>query len=205
MATTLMTNTPQTASTWQVDAWLNADSPITLASLRGRVVVMLAFQMLCPGCVAHALPLAARVHRVFPQSQVAMLGLHTVFEHHEAMSPVGLRAFMHEYRVTFPVGIDRPASRGPIPETMRAYAMRGTPTWLLYDTDGTLRQQYFGDIDALRLGAEIMHLVDERLVDNRLADDRLIVDRMPQHRIEAAGVKPSTDACGETGCALPDG
>jgi hypothetical protein len=155
-----MTTTTMIASEWQVDEWLNAAGPITLASLRGRVVVMLAFQMLCPGCVAHALPLATRVHRLFPHTQVAMLGLHTVFEHHEAMSPVGLRAFMHEYRIPFPVGIDRPGIHSPIPDTMRTYAMRGTPTWLLYDTAGQLRQQFFGDIDGLRLGAEIAGLLD---------------------------------------------
>jgi AhpC/TSA family len=154
------TTTSETVE-WQIDQWLNTPAPITLASLQGRVVVMLAFQMLCPGCVAHALPLAARVHRLFPQQRVAMLGLHTVFEHHDAMTPVSLRAFMHEYRILFPVGIDRPGKRDAIPKTMRAYAMRGTPTWLLYDTKGQLQQHFFGDVDALRLGAEIMRLSDD--------------------------------------------
>jgi hypothetical protein len=183
-----MTTTTRSASEWQIHEWLNADRPITLESLRGRVVVMLAFQMLCPGCVAHALPLATRVHRVFPQSEVVMLGLHTVFEHHEAMSPVGLRAFMHEYRIPFPVGIDRPASLGPTPETMRDYAMRGTPTWLLYDREGQLRQQFFGDVDALRLGAEIMRLVE---------------DRAERRDIASSATKPVSDACDDTACPMP--
>lgn len=183
-----MNNTIMTASEWQVDEWLNADGPIMLASLRGRVVVMLAFQMLCPGCVAHALPLATRLHRMFPKSEVAMLGLHTVFEHHEAMSSVALHAFMHEYRVPFPVGIDRPGIHGPIPDTMRAYGMQGTPTWLLYDIEGRLRQQFFGDMDALRLGAEIMRLVDDR----------------PERRsIEPVAAKPGSGPCGEAVCPLP--
>ena len=194
-----MTATTSTASEWQVDEWLNAAGPITLASLRGRVVVVLAFQMLCPGCVAHALPLATRVHRVFPQSQVAMLGLHTVFEHHEAMSPIALRAFMHEYRVPFPVGIDRPASRGPIPETMRSYAMRGTPTWLLYDTDGQLRQQWFGDIDALRLGAEIIHAEIKHTEIKHSVDDR-----SQTRGIANAVAKPGAGACDDVACTLPD-
>ncbi len=151
-----------TTPAWQIDEWLNTKTPITLDALRGRVVVVLAFQMLCPGCVAHALPLATRVHRTFPAPQVAMLGLHTVFEHHEAMPPVALRAFLHEYRIPFPVGVDRPGNHGPIPDTMRTYAMRGTPTWLLFDRQGQLQEQVFGDIDALRLGAEIMRLIDDR-------------------------------------------
>lgn len=170
---------------WQVDEWLNTPHPITLASLQGRVVVMLAFQMLCPGCVSHALPLATRVHRLFPQQQVAMLGLHTVFEHHEAMSPVSLRAFMHEYRIPFPVGIDRPSRRDAIPDTMRAYAMRGTPTWLLYDTEGRLRQHFFGDVDALRLGAEIM---------------RLSGDGAESRAAGTTGERAAADDCSGTAC-----
>lgn len=43
----------------QVSEWLNTPQPISLAPLRGRVVVLHAFQMLCPACVAHGLPPAA--------------------------------------------------------------------------------------------------------------------------------------------------
>lgn len=182
----------QAAAEWHVSEWLNTREPITLPSLRGRVVVLLAFQMLCPGCVAHALPLASRVYRLFPTTQVAMLGLHTVFEHHDAMLPVSLRAFVHEYRIQFPVGIDRPGTPGPIPDTMRAYRMRGTPTWLLFDSSGQLRQQYFGDVDALQLGADIMRLID-------LVDDR------PQPRMIASPAATSdVDTCDESACVRPE-
>ena len=42
----------------QVAEWINNDGPVTLLGLRGKVVVLEAFQMLCPGCVAHGLPQA---------------------------------------------------------------------------------------------------------------------------------------------------
>ncbi|KDB98015.1 primosomal protein N' family protein, partial [Bordetella bronchiseptica D993] len=45
----------------QVDAWLNTPEPLELARLRGQVVVLHAFQMLCPGCLAHGLPQAERL------------------------------------------------------------------------------------------------------------------------------------------------
>ncbi|MDE2906046.1 MAG: TlpA family protein disulfide reductase, partial [Acidobacteriota bacterium] len=45
--------------------WLNTDEPVLLDALRGKVVLIEAFQMLCPGCVSHGLPQAMRVHRVF--------------------------------------------------------------------------------------------------------------------------------------------
>ena len=155
-----------TAPTWQVAEWLNVASPLTLAGLRGLVVVAGAFQMLCPGCVAHLLPQLGRVHETFATMGVQVVGLHTVFEHHAAMTPLALRAFVHEYRIIFPVGIDQPGPAGePLPETMRAYAMQGTPTLLLYDRRGGLRGQIFGPIPDLRLGAEIMALLGERADD----------------------------------------
>jgi hypothetical protein len=45
----------------EATAWLNADAPIALDGLRGRVVLLHAFQMLCPGCVLHGVPQAQRV------------------------------------------------------------------------------------------------------------------------------------------------
>lgn len=51
---------------WSVDKWFNTQKPISLSDLRGKVVVIEAFQMLCPGCVAHGLPLAQQVHDALP-------------------------------------------------------------------------------------------------------------------------------------------
>lgn len=148
------------APEWSVSQWFNTGERPTLASLRGRVVMIEAFQMLCPGCVAHGLPLAQAVHRLFPQDQVSVIGLHTVFEHHAAMTAVSLVAFLHEYRVTFPVGIDEPGT-GALPVTMERYGMRGTPSLILIDRRGRLRAHHFGQVSELRLGAEIATLLSE--------------------------------------------
>ena len=143
-----------------VAEWLNTPQPIRLAGLRGRVVVMEAFQMLCPGCVQTGLPQLARVQEHFASDEVVVLGLHTVFEHHEVQGPrVALEAFLHEFRYGFPVGIDRPSDAGTgLPCTMAAYGMQGTPTLVLIDRQGRLRRQVFGHMPDLRLGAEIMAL-----------------------------------------------
>lgn len=152
---------PQPAPEWQVDRWFNTPAPITLASLRGRVVAVEAFQMLCPGCVSHGLPQAQRLRQVFPGERLAVIGLHTVFEHHAAMTPVALQAFLHEYRVDFPVGVDGASEGDPIPRTMRAYGMRGTPTLLLIDHAGRLRHRHFGQVDDLVLGAQVAMMLGE--------------------------------------------
>jgi thiol-disulfide isomerase/thioredoxin len=139
--------------------WFNVAEPLTLAQLRGRVVVLHAFQMLCPGCVHAGLPQAQRIAKIFPLDQVAVIGIHTVFEHHAAMTPVSLEVFIYEYGLTFPIGVDRPRDNDPIPTTMAAYGMQGTPTLVLIDRQGVVRKHSFGIEDDLRVGADIATLL----------------------------------------------
>lgn len=142
--------------------WLNAPAPLALEQLRGRVVVLHAFQMLCPGCVSHGLPQTLEVQRAFAPDAVVVLGLHSVFEHHDVMTPAALRVFVHEYRLTLPIAVDQPSDNHPLPRTMRAYGMQGTPTLVLIDAFGRIRAQYFGAVADLILGAEIGRLLAER-------------------------------------------
>ena len=144
------------APEWQIAEWVNGEPDLT-----NKVVVALAFQMLCPGCATQALPQMQRVRAAFGEADVAVVGLHTVFEHHEAMTPAALKAFAHEYRYDFLVGVDEPSPEGGIPATMAAYNMQGTPTLLLIDRQGVLRRQTFGHVPDLQLGAEIMALALE--------------------------------------------
>lgn len=150
------------APEWNVASWLNTDTPLSLADLRGSVVVVHAFQMLCPGCVSHGIPQAKSIHQAFPPGRVQVIGLHTVFEHHAAMGEIALRAFLHEYRIHFPIGIDRPDPKGnPIPLTMQAWRMQGTPTLFILDERGRIRLHHFGQLDDLRVGAVIGQLLAE--------------------------------------------
>jgi peroxiredoxin len=150
------------APQWDVAEWLNTDQQTRQSDLLGRVVVLGAFQLLCPGCVHESIPQWRNVHAFFGKIGVAMIGLHTVFEHHEAMGQATLKAFIHENRLTFPIGIDRPQMPNKaIPVTMERYEMRGTPTTILIDRHGNLRKHQFGHVPDLQLGAEIMALVAE--------------------------------------------
>jgi hypothetical protein len=159
--------------------WLNTPEPLTLAGLKGRIVLIEAFQMLCPGCVSHGLPQAQRVRDTFAPDDVAVIGVHTVFEHHAAQgSREALEAFLHEYRVSFPVAIDAPTPGQHLPQTMQAYHMQGTPTLILVDRQGRLRQQTFGRANDLALGASIGALLKEN-------------------------TEQANDACEEDGCPSP--
>jgi peroxiredoxin len=146
------------APEWSVTTWLNTETPLSVSDLRGKVVVLHSFQMLCPGCVLHGLPQAQRIHDAFCHDEVVVVGLHSVFEHHAAMTETALRAFVHEFRYTFPVGIDSHEAGSPLPLTMARYAMRGTPTVVLIDRDGVIRHHAFRREDDLRIGARIAAL-----------------------------------------------
>jgi thiol-disulfide isomerase/thioredoxin len=151
----------------ETSQWFNSDAPLSLDALRGKVVALHAFQMLCPGCVSHGIPQTQRIHETFDPADVAVLGLHTVFEHHEAMRPVSLQAFLHEYRVGFPVGVDAPGDEDGIPRTMRAYELRGTPSLILIDRNGYLRYHAFGQAPDLAVGAAIAQLIGEKFSSSR--------------------------------------
>ena len=145
----------------RVTRWLNSADPISLAALRGRVVLLHAFQMLCPACVSHGLPQALKARELFRETDLAVIGLHTVFEHHAVMNEAALQVFIAEYRLTFPIGIDEPAHTGSIPLTMQAYRLQGTPSLVLIDGQGMIRHQHFGQVSDLVLGAQIATLVAE--------------------------------------------
>ena len=173
----------------RVSAWLNTEQPLSLRGLQGRVVLLHAFQMLCPGCVSHGVPQAERAHRLYAGDGLAVVGIHTVFEHHEAMTQVALAAFLHEYRVTHPVAVDVPGSNGPIPETMSTYRLQGTPSLMLIDRVGRLRLQEFGPVDDLQLGVLL---------------GKLLAEQVPNTSALAHGEasEDAADGCRVDGCSL---
>lgn len=150
------------APAWTTTRWFNTDGPLALADLRGRVIALNVFQMLCPGCVQEGIPQARRIAQIFDPAEVAVIGLHSVFEHHEVMNDAALEVFISEYRLDFPIGIDAPGKAGPLPQTMAAYGMRGTPTLILIDAEGFVRKHSLGTEPDLQVGVEIGRLLAER-------------------------------------------
>jgi len=145
-------NPPELAAS----SFINTDGKITLKGLRGKVVVLAAFQTTCTGSIKHALPQAARIAKGFDDDAVQVIGLNVAFDGKGAVSPVKLAAFAQKHGLAFPIALDKDGS--PQSATMAAFEMQGTPTILLFDRQGRLRRHYLGQVDDLRLGAEIMAL-----------------------------------------------
>lgn len=168
-----------------VSTWFNSPTPLSLEQLRGRVVFLHAFQMLCPACVSHGLPQTQRVQAVFRETDLQVIGLHSVFEHHAVMTPDALKAFIHEYRLTFPIAVDQPSDDGPIPKTMERYGMRGTPTAIIIGRDGHVEYHRFG-------------IEDDMVIGTRLA--ALLAAPIP----DVAAESPETRGCKNDGCMPPN-
>ena len=142
-------------------AWINTPKPLSLSELKGKVVVIHAFQMLCPGCVTHGIPQASAIYDLYTREQVEVIGLHTVFEHHDVMTINALKAFASEYRIPFPIAVDQASESHPIPKTMARYQMRGTPTLIVLDKEGKIRLNHFGRLSDMQVGSFIGGLLSE--------------------------------------------
>ncbi len=172
-----------------VQSWLNTPKPLTLSALRGKVVVIHAFQMLCPGCVSHGIPQASAIHALFSHDEVQVIGLHTVFEHHQVMSVDALTAFVDEYGLSFPIAVDKPSTSGPIPQTMNSYHMRGTPTLIILDQQGQVRLNHFARLSDMQVGNFIGRLLAQK-------NTSLLPGNNPSPG------KSHSDQCDDNACAI---
>lgn len=141
-----------------IQEWLNSPQGYSFDVNAPHIKVIHAFQMLCPGCVYHGVPQTVELYEKFKGLPVEVIGLHTVFEHHEVMGPKALEVFIHEWRLPFPVGVDQPVAGHRIPATMKAYQMQGTPTTIVIDEKGEILIQNFGILDTEKIYNFVLEL-----------------------------------------------
>ncbi len=132
---------------------------------------------------------ACRIHALFSNDEVQVIGLHTVFEHHQVMGMNALTAFVNEYGLSFPIAVDKPSTSGPIPQTMKSYQMRGTPTLIILDQQGRVRLNHFGRLSDMQVGNFIGRLLAQK-------NTPLLPDNNP-----SAG-KSHSDKCDDEACQI---
>lgn len=140
--------------------WLNSDGKRSLKDEKGKVVVVAAWQLQCPGSLKAGLPQATRLRNVFDEKEVTVFGLHMPFEKFSEQTQEEVEKFLAATGITIPIALDKPNGEG-MPQTMKDYELQGTPAILLFDRQGRLRRHYLGAVDDLRIGAEVMGLLME--------------------------------------------
>lgn len=132
--------------------WLGTDRDLTLADLRGKVVLLDFWTSCCVNCL-HVLdelrPLAAE----FPDTLV-VVGVHSPKFDHEA-EPAALDAAVQRFAVDHPVLDD--AQR----RTWQAYAARAWPTLVVVDPEGYVVASVSGEGHGPELTALVRELVAE--------------------------------------------
>ncbi|OUR93538.1 hypothetical protein A9Q84_18895 [Halobacteriovorax marinus] len=147
-----------------IDKWVNAPEGFELKVKDSSIKIIHVFQMLCPGCVYKGIPQTQELYSKFNSDDVKVVGLHSVFENHEAMQPHALKVFISEWRLPFPVAIDKRLEGEWMPETMKAYQLEGTPSLIIIDRDGSLKLKHFGLIDQEKLEIFINELINNKKV-----------------------------------------
>jgi peroxiredoxin len=144
-----------------VDTWINVDKAPTLADLKGRVVVLAAFQTDCKGSLSHGIPQARRLAESFDPRQVVVMGLVTPFGRSAKPNKGEIEAFAAEHNLRFPIAVDKVAKGSDMSASMEAYELRGTPSVLVFDRQGRVRRHYLGEAGDIRLAAEITAMLVE--------------------------------------------
>ncbi len=151
----------QPAPAWHIAGWFNANNDLSLEKLRGRVIVLHTFSDVMSGMRCSWDPTGAILARNIrcPCSCGSTHCLRTSRRHAAA----ALRAFLHEYRVNFPLGVDAHESGQDIPLPIHAPRMYGTPTLILIDRFGIVHYHAFGRPDDMPVAAQMAMLLSERV------------------------------------------
>jgi len=109
-------------------AWLNVDHPLSMAELRGKVVVVDFWTSCCINCI-HTLPVLASVEQKFAGRPVVVVGVHSA--KFDAEGEAGrLREIVSEYSIVHPIAVD-----GSM-KLWDAWGAKAWPTVLVLDASG---------------------------------------------------------------------
>ncbi len=132
--------------------WLNTNQPLTLAGLRGKVVVLDFWTFCCINCM-HVIPDLKYLEAKFP-NELVVIGVHSAkFENEKDTE--NIRRAIARYEVTHPVVNDANF------KIWDSYGVRAWPTFVVIDPEGYVTNMYSGEGHRNEVEAEIRELVEE--------------------------------------------
>ena len=150
--------------------WLNTDKPITLADLKGRIVVLDFWTLCCINCI-HTLPDLAKLEARYP-GVLVVIGVHSPKFDAEKKTASILKAVLR-YEIKHPVINDAEH------RIWKSYGINSWPTIVLIDPDGN----YYGtasgegnleliDVHIKKLLKEFKGKLKEKPIDFKLAVEK---------------------------------
>ena len=130
----------RTAPTWDNASWLNADEPLRLDRLRGRVVLVNFWVYSCYNCT-NTVPALVELDRRYRAAGLVTIGMHTpefppYSGEHDAAN---VARALKRYGISYPVAQDNDH------RTWDRYDIRFWPTVVLIDKHGRIRHEEIGE------------------------------------------------------------
>lgn len=119
-----------------IEHWINS-SPLTLASLRGKVVIVNFWTFGCSNS-QHALPHVVEWYARYRERGLVIVGVHTPEFAHER-GRAATEAAVRKYGIPYPVAQDNDS------RTWKAYRNRYWPAFYFIDAHGRVRFERFGE------------------------------------------------------------
>ncbi len=135
-----------------IERWRNSE-PLTMASLRGKVVLVEFWTFACSNCV-HMLPHVSRWWKDYAARGLVVVGVHTPETDFEQMDEQLERA-LARHRITYPVAQDNAWA------TWKAWDNHYWPAFYLVDRRGNVAFRQFGEGDHETIEAAIERLLAE--------------------------------------------
>ena len=132
--------------------WLNIDTPLSLAGLRGKIVLLDFWTYCCINCL-HVIPELQRLEADFP-NELVVIGVHSAKFPNEGESE-NIRQAILRYDIEHPVVNDREF------QIWRRYGPQAWPTLVLIDPEGYVVGGISGEGHYETLKGVIGRLVDE--------------------------------------------
>ena len=131
---------PAPAPAWANTSWLNADHPLALSELKGRVVLLNFWVFTCYNCTNTFPSLVDFSHR-YRDKGLTVIGIHTpefppyAGEHDKGNVERALR----KYGIEYPIAQDNDS------KTWDLYHIRYWPSFVLIDKRGDIRYEGYGE------------------------------------------------------------
>ncbi len=130
--------------------WLNTNNPLSLAGLRGRIVLLDFWTYCCINCM-HILPDLKALEERYP-NELVVIGVHSAKFTNEGQSD-SIRQAILRYEIGHPVVNDAQFA------IWQQYGVRAWPTAVLIDPDGYAVAMYSGEGNRERMDRDIQLLL----------------------------------------------
>lgn len=149
------------APAWKNASWLNAPAPVSLASLKGRVVLLNFWVFTCYNCT-NTLPSLRTLDAQYRDRGLSIIGIHTpefppyAGEHDKNKVAKALA----KYEITYPIAQDNDRASWDL------YRIQYWPSFVLIDKQGRVRYEGYGEFHV----GDRWHTEWERRIKTLLAE-----------------------------------